>query len=35
MSLQTWLLYIAAVFVLTVTPGPSVLLATVKRSGGS
>jgi threonine/homoserine/homoserine lactone efflux protein len=26
MSLQTWLLYVAAVFVLTVTPGPSVLM---------
>jgi threonine/homoserine/homoserine lactone efflux protein len=26
MSVQTWLLYIAAVFVLTVTPGPSVLM---------
>jgi threonine/homoserine/homoserine lactone efflux protein len=26
MSLYTWLLYVAAVFVLTVTPGPSVLM---------
>jgi threonine/homoserine/homoserine lactone efflux protein len=26
MSLQTWLLYVAAVFILTVTPGPSVLM---------
>ena len=26
MSLQTWLLYVAAVFVLTITPGPSVLM---------
>lgn len=26
MALQTWLLYVAAVFVLTVTPGPSVLM---------
>ncbi len=26
MTLQTWLLYVAAVFVLTITPGPSVLL---------
>jgi threonine/homoserine/homoserine lactone efflux protein len=26
MSLETWLLYAAAVFVLTVTPGPSVLM---------
>jgi threonine/homoserine/homoserine lactone efflux protein len=26
MSLDTWLLYVAAVFVLTVTPGPSVLM---------
>ena len=26
MSIQTWLLYVAAVFVLTVTPGPSVLM---------
>ena len=25
MSFQTWLLYAAAVFVLTVTPGPTVL----------
>lgn len=27
MSLNTWLIYVAAVFVLTVTPGPSVLMA--------
>lgn len=26
MSLSTWLLYVAAVFILTVTPGPSVLM---------
>jgi threonine/homoserine/homoserine lactone efflux protein len=26
MLLQTWLLYVAAVFILTVTPGPSVLM---------
>ena len=26
MSLETWLLYVVAVFVLTVTPGPSVLM---------
>ena len=26
MALNTWLLYVAAVFVLTVTPGPSVLM---------
>ena len=26
MSLDTWLLYVAAVFVLTITPGPSVLM---------
>ena len=26
MLFQTWLLYVAAVFVLTVTPGPSVLM---------
>lgn len=27
MALHTWLIYVAAVFVLTVTPGPSVLMA--------
>jgi threonine/homoserine/homoserine lactone efflux protein len=27
MSLNTWLIFVAAVFVLTVTPGPSVLMA--------
>ena len=27
MTLSTWLLYVAAVFVLTVTPGPSVFMA--------
>ena len=26
MLLQTWMLYVAAVFVLTITPGPSVLM---------
>lgn len=31
MSLNTWLVYVAAVFVLTVTPGPSVLM-TVSTS---
>jgi threonine/homoserine/homoserine lactone efflux protein len=27
MSLNTWLIYVAAVFVLTITPGPSVLMS--------
>jgi len=30
MSLQTWLLYVVAVFVLTVTPGPSVLMCVTQ-----
>lgn len=30
MSLQTWLFYAAAVFVLTVTPGPSVLMCVTQ-----
>ena len=30
MSLSTWLLYAAAVFVLTVTPGPSVLMCVTQ-----
>lgn len=42
MALQTWLFYVAAVFVLTVTPGPSVLMCVtnsvkygVKRASAS